>query len=351
MSPKLKVIQWGTGSMGRTCIRQIVDNGQFELVGAYVTNPKKVGLDAGAIAKRPNTGIIATNNIEEILAIDADVVLHTSLISIPYEAQNEHVIRLLESGKNVISPNGFYRPKIHGEAYSKPLREAAYKGNSTLAGIGLNPGFAAERMALTLAGLSSNVKEIRCFEKVDASLSPSLNLIFDTMGLGTNPKEKDLTKGPIASLYNAFFSEIFDYMANRLGTNLVSLVPEHELTLAPHDIHIKAGTISSGTVAATRWRWRGKFDNGTEMVHDILWTSSSELHKHLHREHWRIEIVGEPNVHADFGLSDDQANAPPGRELMISMATLLLNAIALVVKAPKGFFFDQQVDLSRAQSR
>ena len=178
--------------------------------------------------------------------------MHTSLISVPYEAQNTKVIRLLESGKNVISANGFYRPRAHGETYYQPLSKAARMGNSTLAGIGLNPGFAIERMALTLAGLTSDIKEIRCFEKVDASLSPSTSLIYDVMGFGTNPNEKNLTTGSLARLYNALFKEPFDYVADRLGTRLGSFVPEHEVVLAPHDIHIRAGTIVSGTVAATR---------------------------------------------------------------------------------------------------
>ena len=102
------------------------------------------------------------------------------------------------------------------------------------------------------------------------------------------------------------------------------------------------------TVAATRWRWRGKFQNEIEMTHDILWTSLTELHNDSQREHWRIEIEGEPNVHADFGLTDGEPSAPPGRELMLAMSALLLKAVALVVEAPPGFFFDQPVNLTDA---
>ena len=84
------------------------------------------------------------------------------------------------------------------------------------------------------------------------------------------------------------------------------------------------------------------------MIHNILWTSSIELHKDCHREHWRVEIYSEPNVHADFGLSDGKLDAPPGRELMISMAVILLKAIALVVEALLGFFFDHPINLAES---
>jgi hypothetical protein len=303
-----------------------------------VTSEKKHGLDAGDIAKRPKTGVIATSDIDEILAIDADAVLHTSLISVPYEAQNENVVRLLESGKNVMSTNGFYRPDCHGEAYAASLREAALRGGSTLAGIGMNPGFIAERLLLTLADLVARLDELRSFEAFDVALAPSPGLVFEAMGFGTDPQEKDLTQGPVAGLYDALYSEVFDYIADKLGTSVASISPEHELTLAPDDIEIKAGTIPRGTVAATRWQWRGHFENGVSMLHTILWTSSHALHGEEDGAHWRIEIDGRPNVRVNLDLTDPDPKAPPGRPGMDAVAAILLYAVPHVVAAPSGFF-------------
>ena len=39
--------------MGRACLRQIIDQGEFGLVGVYVIDQKKVGLDAGVINETP----------------------------------------------------------------------------------------------------------------------------------------------------------------------------------------------------------------------------------------------------------------------------------------------------------
>lgn len=165
---RIKVIQWTTGSVGRTALRRVIDSNTLQLVGVYVTNPKKIGVDAGVIAKRPDTGVIATNNIDELLALDADVVLHTPLINTDFSAQNADVCRLLASGKSVISTNGFYRPNIHGEQYAGPLRAAAMAGQSTLAGSGINPGFIGERLAVVLSGLVASIDEVRCSEFFDA---------------------------------------------------------------------------------------------------------------------------------------------------------------------------------------
>lgn len=317
---KPRIIQWGTGSMGRSTIRKILDGDEFELVGAYVTSDKKVGRDVGDIAKRPATGIIATNDIDEILALDADVVLHTSQISIPYAAQNENVIRILESGKNVLSPNGYYRPEYHGPDYADPLRAAALKGGATLAGIGLNPGFVVERLAVTLAGLVGDLTEIRVSEVFDASNAPSPGLVFHAMGFGSDPAKSDLRKGPAADLYDALFVEVFDHVAHSLGTRIAEIAPEHDLTLAPHDIQIAVGTIAKGTVAATTWKWRAVFEDGTRMVLSILWTSSHDLHGAEDGGHWVVELDGRPNVRATFDLTDPDPNAPAARPAMDAMA-------------------------------
>lgn len=332
------MVQWGTGSVGRTALRQIIDKGAYELAGVYVTSDEKHGLDAGDIVKRPKTGVIATTAVDEILAIEADAVFHTSLISVPYEAQNENVIRLLASGKNVLSTNGFYRPGCHGEAYAAPLRAAAIRGNATLAGIGMNPGFIAERLLLTLTGLVSRLDELRSYEVFDVALAPSPALVFQAMGFGTDPQDKDLTKSPVAVLYNDLYAEVFDYIADRLGTRVLEVTPEHELTLAPADIEIRAGLIPRGTVAATTWKWRGEFENGVTMLHSILWTSSHDLHGESDGGHWRLEIEGRPNVRVSLDLVDPNPDAPPGRPAMDATAATLLYALPSVVAAPPGFF-------------
>ena len=335
---KIRVIQWCTGSMGRITLRKIIDRSDFELVGVYVTSDKKHGLDAGQIARRPDTGIIATNDIDAILALEADVVIHTSLLTAPYETQNENVIRLLESGKNVLSPNGFFEPERQGEDYAGPLRDAALKGGSTLAGIGFNPGFIGERLALMLSGMSSDVTGMRISEALNVSDVPSPDLIRETIGLGVDPKVYDLTAGPIAKMYDLYWGETIAYMARKLKTGIKSITPEHETTIAQSDIPIKVMTIEKGQVAAINWKWRAELENSIELRLSILWTSSHKLHGEKEIEHWLVEIDGRPNVRAEVEIFDADPNAPRGLSIMESMAALFLNSAAHVMAAPPGFF-------------
>ena len=71
-----RVIQWATGAMGKSCLRAVIDHPAMELAGLFVYGDDKLGRDAGDIARRAPTGVIATRDVDEILALDADVVIH-----------------------------------------------------------------------------------------------------------------------------------------------------------------------------------------------------------------------------------------------------------------------------------
>ena len=333
-----RVIQWATGSVGRTTLRRIIDHPDLELVGLYCHGAGKVGKDAGEIARRSATGVLATHRIEDILAIDADVVIHTPLLSVPYAQQNAFVEQLLASGKNVISVNGFYLPQAHGPAYAAPLLDAARRGGSTLAGIGLNPGFIAERVATTMSGLMAELRAIECHETADSSWIPTPQFVFDVMGFGADPAERDITRGPLAGLYADLYAETFAYVAESLGTGVRQVTPDHRLTLAPADLQIAAGIVRKGTVAATEWRWNVEFEDGRLMTHSLLWTADPKLHDASRGAHWRVRLRGRPTVTIDFALEDENPTAPPLRASMDALAALVIRAIPAVCAAPAGFY-------------
>ena len=140
---KRRVIQWATGAMGKTCLRALIDHPDMELVGLFVYGDEKVGRDAGDIARRPTTGVIATRAIEDIVALDADVVVHCARLAPPYGSHDAEILRLLASGKNVISINGYSRPSHwQGERFAALLSELAVRHNiNIIAGFfGMNVG-------------------------------------------------------------------------------------------------------------------------------------------------------------------------------------------------------------------
>src|SRR5689334_20506740 len=95
-----RIIQWGTGSVGKHAVRAIVDRPDFELVGVRVYNPDKVGKDAGELIGRDPIGVAATDDVEAILAMDADCVCYTALGSTLESSEGplDDICRLLASG-------------------------------------------------------------------------------------------------------------------------------------------------------------------------------------------------------------------------------------------------------------
>src|SRR5688572_22592370 len=346
-----RVVQWATGSMGRTALRRVLDHPDLELAGVYVYDARKVGIDAGELARRPPTGVRATDRIEDIIALRPDVVLHMSRITLPYEKQNAEVARLLAAGIDVISTAGFHHPACHGLAYAGPLLEACNRGGSTLAGLGLNPGFIAERVATLLTGLCAQLESVACYEIADASSMPAPEFVFGLMGFGADPAQRNVTREPIAAMYGDLFMEVFHAVADALGSRVASLTPDHAVTLAPREIRIRAGTISQGTVAATQWRWRARLESGVEVLHSVTWTADPGLHGGGHREAaaWRIEIGGRPNVKATIALEDPDPAAPHMRAAVDATVAIVLQAIPAVCAAAPGFYpFAGALQLQRA---
>lgn len=338
MASDIRAIQWATGALGRTALRRLLDMPGISLAGCYVYGPEKAGRDAGDIARRPPTGILATNDRAAILATPADIVLHTPRITLPYESLADDVCALLESGKNVISTAGFHWPAAQGQEYAARLEAAARAGGVTLAGVGVSPGFVMERLALTATGLCAELHSITMQETVDASAMASPAFVFTLMGLGSDPAEGDIRTGPLATLYSALFSEVFHHAAAALDTSVSRLDPDHAITLAPHDIAIAAGTIARGTVAATHWRWRATLANGISLAMTILWTADRSLHGTTPPGHWTIDIRGRPNVQLTLDLSEPDPSAPAARALSDATVAVAINAIPHVIAAPPGLF-------------
>lgn len=332
------VVQWATGAMGRTSLRRIIDHPDLELRGVLVYDPAKAGLDAGTIAKRPATGIFATADVDAILATDADVVIHTPRITLPYAALMPDVVRLLESGKNVISTAGFHWPDAQGADYADQLHAAALTGGATLAGVGVNPGMIVERIALAATAMCVDLDRITVRETVDASAMTSAAFVFNLMGLGSDPAVSDIREGPLAELYTTLFGEVLHFSAAAMGSRVAGIVPDHRLTLAPADMVIGAGVIPKGRVAATEWRWTATMDNGVELLLSILWTADRVLHPGLVSGHWTIDIAGRPNVSMTLDIHEGDPARPPSRALTDATMAVAIRAIPDVVAAAPGLF-------------
>ena len=103
-----KVVQWSSGNVGKASIRGIVQREDLELVGLIVHDSEKVGKDAGVIAGIEETGILATDQIDDILSKDIDCVHYTPLASfrmgLDPEADKKNIlsIHIVSVVKNIL---------------------------------------------------------------------------------------------------------------------------------------------------------------------------------------------------------------------------------------------------------
>lgn len=335
---RYRVVQWATGGMGRACLRAIIDHPALELAGVYVYDCEKAGKDAGEIARRPATGVIATGKADEILALDADVVVHAARIGPVYGAHDADIIRLLESGKNVISINGYSCPAYWGDVRSAALQAAAEKGRATLLGAGLNPGFAAEQLAVVATGVCSAVDHVELVESVSCVPVRNADYVFKALGFGSDPAVVDPNDpdwGPAAPL-NGMYAEALAAVAWHLGMRLDRVVTEHRIFGATRDLKVAAGTIPQGRVGHFNWRWHGIVAGECRLTMSIHWYMETAHLDEPRPPLWRIHVRGQPGVRMAVELEKREGDVTPTSAEQIALAGCVVNSIPLVCAAPPG---------------
>ncbi len=205
-----RVIQWMTGDVGQVGVRHFADNPVFDLVGVLVHSPEKVGKDAGEIAGIAPIGVVATDDIESIVAMDADCVFYTPVIM-----DVDTVCRLLRSGKNVVTTSGFFHPTADFREGGDQIRAACKDGGTSFHGGGIHPGYAGDILPLTLARVVSKIDKIQVYEVVNVLTDAPLDHI-DWMGFGKE-KDKFLSEPTILGLGVPFFAQSMHMIADGLG--------------------------------------------------------------------------------------------------------------------------------------
>ena len=146
-------MQWATGGVGLWNLRKIIDHPDLELAGVLVYPPDKAGRDAGDLCGRPKTGVTATLSKEAIVSMDADVVIMT-----PKLPEDDDLIALLRSGKDLITPLSHFAPEVEGAELMSRIESACHEGGSTLYGAGIDPGFVCDRVPAVLTDACAEVE-------------------------------------------------------------------------------------------------------------------------------------------------------------------------------------------------
>ena len=145
MAAPLRVVAWSTGTIGRHAIAGIDARPELELVGLWVSNPDKVGQDAGRLADLGrDLGVLATNDKEALFALEPDVVVHSAMTDDRIFDALEDLVEMVEHGINVISsgPVVLTFPDGTGlDSYVDRINAAGAKNGASLHVNGIDPGF------------------------------------------------------------------------------------------------------------------------------------------------------------------------------------------------------------------
>ena len=240
-SRPLRVIQWATGGVGRAAIQAVRDHPELELVGCWVHSADKAGRDAGELADAGPLGVVATNDAAQILALEADAVVYAPLLPDPAE-----VAALLRSGKNVVTPVGWFHPS----PADQPLEEAARTGGATLHGTGIDPGGISDVFPLMLSAMTSAATYVRAEEYSDIRTYDAPDVVRHIMGFGQSPEEA--MNGPMLALLDNGFDQSVRMCLDTLGFAEAEVRSSREVAVATAPIESPIGEIQPGQVAAQR---------------------------------------------------------------------------------------------------
>ncbi len=345
-----RVIQWAAGNVGRAAMEGVLGHPDLDLVGCWVHTAEKDGQDVGTLMGHDPVGLSATRDVDTLLALDADCVVYS-----PIFADDDTVVRILESGKNLVTPLGwFYPPAPERDRLDAVCRRSGV----TLHGTGIHPGGITERFPLMVSALSSSITKVRAEEFSDIRTYGAPDVISEWMLFGKTPEQS--RRSIMAEALGAGFRQSVHMVADELGFDLDPVLrTTHEMAVATAPIDSPIGPIRPGTVAAQRFRWEGLVDGQPVVTAAVNWLMGEE---HLDPpwrfgpdgEHFEIEITGDPDCLVSFRkLHPESLQSGLERNRgIVATAMHCVNAVPYVCQAEPGLrtYLDMPLVAGRAAS-
>jgi hypothetical protein len=305
-----------------------------ELVGAWVHSPAKDGVDLGTLLGRENLGVSATCDVATLLDTEADCVVYS-----PFMVDPGVVDAILASGKNVVTPLGWFYPPSEERTRIDAIAKDA---GVTLHGTGIHPGGITERFPLMISALSGSITHVRAEEFSDIRTYGAPDVVRDWMLFGKTPEEARASI--MTDALGAGFRQSIFMVADELGFAVApKLRTTHEMAVATAPIDSPIGPIQPGTVAAQRFTWEAVVDDAPVVTAAVNWLMGDE---HLDPgwkfgpggERFEVEVTGDPDCLITFKkLHPESVEAGLRRNPgIVATAMHCVNAIPYVCRAEPG---------------
>lgn len=328
----LRVVQWATGGVGVAAIKGVLEHPDLELAGCWVHSPQKAGKDVGEIIGTDRLGVTATNSLDDILALDADAVIYSPLL-----ADIDQIAALLRSGKNVVTPAGWFYPMGRSAAI---LGDAARDGNVTLHGTGIAPGGISEKFPLLFSAFSTGVRFVRAEEFSDLRTYEAPDVLRHVMGFG-DTADKALT-GPMLKMQDGLFIQAVKMVVDKIGFRADPKIrSSQEVAVATAPIESPIGVIEPGQVAGRRFHWEALVDAepvvrvtvnwlmGEENL-DPAWTFGPE------GQRYEMEVRGNPDVNVVVKGFQSAVGGEGPEYGIVGTAAHCVNSVPAVCAAEPG---------------
>ena len=286
---KLKIVQWTTGNVGEQTAIAILNNPGLELVGCYAWSDEKCGKDIGELVGQDPIGIVATNDSAALIALKPDCVCYN-----PVWGSIDELCVILSAGINVVTSTHFITGScVYGAGNKARINEACEKGQSSIFGSGMHPGY-SNLMALATSAACTRVDKITILESQDASgyasaetqRSVGFDQPMDAPDLEAMTREGSLV-----------FAEGIELMANTLGVELDSIEFKANYAAATADNDLGFMVIRKGHVAGVEGHWLGIKNDRVLFDAGYKWKMGRHIEQPWDIEHaYLLEVQGLPTM-------------------------------------------------------
>jgi hypothetical protein len=333
-----KVIVWGTGNVGRAALRTVVANPALELVGVIVSNPDKVGKDAGELVGLPATGILANDDAGHVLAVGADAVAYCASGDFRPDEALDDIERCLRAGLNVVSTSVYplYDPLSAPEELRQRFTAACTEGDSSIFVSGIDPGFINDLVPMLLSGLCEEINEIRAFEHFNYGTYDAPDAVRDLIGFGM-PMDYEPPM-MMSGVPTMVWGGVIRFLARTLGVELDEIREVCERRPLEKTVTTPVGVFEKGNQGGLRFEIQGivggvpkiVVEHVTRIDDDIApdWPGFGGNGSH------GVSIKGRPNITLSMHSEDENGDHAGGGNA--TAAARIVNSIPVVCAAPAG---------------
>lgn len=334
-----RVVVWGTGNVGIPALRTVVSNPNLELVAVLVSNPKKVGRDAGELVGLPPLGITATDDVEAALGSGADAVAYCASGDFRPDDALADIERSLRAGLNLVSTSVYplYDPTSAPTAVRERMESACAEGRSSCFVSGIDPGFINDVIPLALSGLCEEIREVRAYEIFNYAYYDQPDAVRNLIGFG-----RPMEQTPPMILPGAptmVWGGVLRLAARGLGVELEDIHEVVERRPLEKTVENQLGVFEKGTQGAFRFEVQGIVDGKPKIVVEHTTRIDDEIAPDWPRPHvgsgaHGVKLTGRPNIHLEIESEDDAGDRAVGGNS--TAAARVVNAIPFVCDAAPG---------------